>query len=182
MQYTTIILGDFSDNKVARETAMIITPIVDSENLNYTNTTDVLVLCFESSLQQSEVYDYVTAALYGEVNGIFVSQTDKMSVFLDKGISDHLYGKTGTNVDPNLSIDMQKVKDGLEGFSPLDFVEFEIEDDEDDDDVDEIQKILSESKKKQQIPSIDDLLDKICEKGYDSLTSNEKKLLKKLSK
>ncbi len=181
MQYTTIILGDFSDNKVARETAMIITPIVDSENLNYTNTTNVLLLCFESSLQQSEVYDYVTAALYGEVNGIFVSQTDKMSVFLDKRISDHLYGKTCTNVDPNLSIDMQKVKDGSEGFFPLDFVEFEIEDDKDDD-VDEIQKILSESKKKQQIPTIDDLLDKICEKGYESLTSNEKKLLKKLSK
>jgi len=31
-------------------------------------------------------------------------------------------------------------------------------------------------------PSLDDLLDKITDKGYDSLTAKEKKLLIKLSK
>jgi|694.fasta_scaffold03362_26 hydroxymethylpyrimidine pyrophosphatase-like HAD family hydrolase len=181
MQYTTIILGDFSDSKITRETAMIITPIVDSENLNYSSSNDVMILCFESSLSQTEVYDYISAALYGEVNGIIVSKTDNLSVFIHPESSKHLFGENGTNVDTNVSIDMQKVKDGLEGYSPNDFLEFEIEED-DEEDIDEIQKIITQSKTKTQIPTIDDLLDKICEKGYESLTSNEKKLLQKLSK
>ncbi len=181
MQYITIILGDFSDTKIARETAMIITPIVDSENLNYSSSNDVMILCFESSISQTEVYDYISAALYGEVNGIFVSETDNMSVYIQPESFNHLFGESGTNVDTNVSIDMQKVKDGLEGFSINDFLEFEIEED-DDKDINEIQKIITQSKTKTQTPTIDDLLDKICEKGYDSLTSNEKKLLQKLSK
>jgi hypothetical protein len=101
-------------------------------------------------------------------------------VFIHPESSKHLFGENGTNVDTNVSIDMQKVKDGSEGYSPNDFLEFEIEDDEED--IDEIQKIITQSKTKTQIPTIDDLLDKICEKGYESLTSNEKKLLQKLSK
>jgi len=179
MQYITIILGDFSDTKIARETAMIITPIVDSQNLNYSSSNDVMILCFESSISQTEVYDYISAALYGEVNGIFVSKTDNMSVYIQPESFKHLFGESGTNVDTNVSIDMQKVKDGLEGLSPYDLLEFTTEED---DNIDEIQKIITESKTKTQIPTIDDLLDKICEKGYDSLTSNEKKLLQKLSK
>lgn len=181
MQYITIILGDFSDTKIARETAMIITPIVDSEKLNYSSSNDVMILCFESSISQTEVYDYISAALYGEVNGIFVSKTDTMSVYIQPESFKHLFGESGTNVDTNVSIDMQKVKDGLEGLSPNDFLEFQIEED-DDDDIDEIQSIITKYKTKTQIPTIDDLLDKICEEGYDSLTSNEKKLLQKLSK
>ena len=54
------------------------------------------------------------------------------------------------------------------------------EDDDDDDDEDEIKTIIQKSKKK--TLSLDDLLDKITEFGFNSLTENEKKLLQKLSK
>lgn len=46
---------------------------------------------------------------------------------------------------------------------------------------DEIQRIISRSASKEDVPSLDDLLDKISEFGMDSLTPQEKALLKKYS-
>jgi len=51
---------------------------------------------------------------------------------------------------------------------------------DDDDDEDEIKTIIQKSKKN--TLSLDDLLDKITEYGFNSLTESEKTLLQKLSK
>lgn len=176
MQYLTILLSNYKDNQAAKEMAMIITPIVDSEDLKYSNSDGIIILSFGSNLNQEEVYDYIYSATYGEVGGIFVSKTDNMSVFLGKEQSEHLFGNIGTNLDNHHTIDMEKVKEGLEGIPLIEFLS------EEEDEENDIQEILNRSKIKNQIPTIDDILDKICEYGIESLTLNEKTILQKFSK
>ncbi len=101
---------------------------------------------------------------------------DKMSVGLTDDIYNHLF--------------TQNVRENMSGFEPeaqkmlseelkerVDLFFDKINDDDDDDD-DEIKKIKS----KPLIPSLDNLLDKIKDKGMASLTKKELSLLEQYSK
>lgn len=59
--------------------------------------------------------------------------------------------------------------------------DFEMEMGEEKPEEDEIAKIQKMAKEKEELPTLDQLLDKISDKGFDSLTDEEKELLKKYS-
>lgn len=177
MKYFLTLISDFSDSEVARATAITLTPIVDSESLNYTSNENLMLVNFDSSLDIQEVHDYVFEATFGQIDSFYIGLTDSMSFHFASPVDRHLFLNTGTEMDNTVSIDMKKVKDGLEGF-----IDFSSVMEEDEDEEDEIRQIIQNQKKKYRIPTIDDLLDKICESGIDSLTSEEKQILTKYSK
>ena len=96
-----------------------------------------------------------------------------MSVYLPNNDIEWFYKLDSDSMESNLSVvNMTNIKNGIDGFKILEFLE------EDDDDDDDVKKIIREAKKKIQIPTLDDLLEKIYENGIDSLTTDEHTILK----
>lgn len=101
---------------------------------------------------------------------------DKISVGFSYDIYNHLFTQNvGKNISSFESESQKTLSEELK--SRVDLFFDKIIDDEDDD-KDEIKKIKSKSS----VPSLDDLLDKINDKGLVSLTKKELSLLKQYSK
>lgn len=102
---------------------------------------------------------------------------DKISVGFSDDIYNHLFTQNvGKNISSFESESQKTLSEELK--SRVDLFFDKIIDDEDDDEEDEIKKIKS----KFLVPSLDDLLDKINDKGLVSLTKKELSLLKQYSK
>ena len=121
--------------------------------------------------------EYIKTALSdGFVDMVFVTETTYMSVAMTDEMRNHLLELENPGENDDMTIDMERVKKGLEGIPVQDLMESEFDLDEEDDD------ILIKAKKKIKLPTLDELLEKIYRSGIDSLTPDETKLLNKLSK
>ena len=175
IRYNLIIsFTDFKDDH-KHDVIMVVSPVVGSQNFSYIYRDGLFIFHFESEMNNDEIKSYVYDAFYGhKITGIFVSETDKMSVYLPNDDEKWFFDLNNENSELNLSsVNMTNVKNGSEGFSILDFLE---DDDEDDDD--DVKKIIRDAKKKIQIPTLDDLLEKIYDKGIETLTKDEQQILK----
>jgi len=175
IRYNLIIsFTDFKDDH-KHDVIMVVSPVVGSQNFSYIYRDGLFIFHFESEMNNDEIKSYVYDAFYGhKITGIFVSETDKMSVYLPNDDEKWFFDLNNENSELNLSsVNMTNVKNGSEGFSILDFLE---DDDEDDDD--DVKKIIRDTKKNNQIPTLDDLLEKIYDKGIETLTKDEQQILK----
>jgi len=118
--------------------------------------------------------------LYGDIDMVFMLlpyNTDNMSVKLDPEIYKHLF-ETDNNVQQSEQIiendvEAQKLYNEFQEKFGAAFIESIGENDEDE---------ISQMRKKTKEPSLNDLLDKINEKGISSLTKKELHLLETFSK
>lgn len=175
IRYNLIIsFTDFKDDH-KHDVIMVVSPVVGSQNFSYLYRDGLFIFHFESEMSNNEIKSYVYDAFYGhKIAGIFVSETDNMSVYLPNDDEKWFFDLSNENSELNLSsVNMTNVKNGSEGFSILDFLE---DDDEDNDD--DVKKIIRDAKKKIQIPTLDDLLEKIYDKGIETLTKDEQQILK----
>lgn len=169
--YLLTVIGSFESEEVCKDIALSITPIVDSPNLKFQHAKGVLIFHFASEVCQEEIYDYVSGILFGITESFILTEmTDKVSVSMPKDIKEHLFDLEGSTGDVELRLDMNRVKNNL------DFSE------EEEDDF--VALLLEEMKDKSifKKPSLDQILDKMLNEGFESLTRFEKDILDNYSK
>jgi len=163
-KYLLTVFGDFDNDEICKQLAMGISPIVDSPHLKFQKTKSVVIFHFGSEVSQEEIYDFIS--VYAE-SFILSEYDDRMSVCFPEEIKEHLF---------NLESDLEKATINLDLSSMRD----EIDDDEIDEDF--MASILSELKTNIRKPTLNQLLDKMLEKGMNSLSPYEKKILEEYSK
>ena len=170
-KFLLTIIGDFKQKDLISEVALTLTPIVDSPHLKFQSSNGTLIFHFASEVNQEEIHDYIQGSLFGLIDSfILVEYTDKVSVCMTKELKDHLFDLENDSQDVmNISMDMSNIKNNS------DFIE-----DEEDDDF--VALLLNQVKEKVKKPSLDYILDKIANKGMDSLSQFEKDTLDLYSK
>lgn len=165
-------MGKINTVKLCKDLALGLTPIVDSPNLKFQHTQNVLLFSFASETTKEELFDYITGILFGITETFILTEVnDNLTVSFPKDIKEHLMNleKEGENIE--MTIDMREEKGKSHNFMS----------DEDDED-DFVALLLEELKENVKKPSLDYILDKILNTGFDSLSSQEKQTLEYYSK
>jgi hypothetical protein len=166
-KYLLVVFGDFKNEKVINGLAQGMSTIVDSDFLKFQSTPGALVFHFASEVIEEDLYDFIVGLFYGvSENFILTEMTDKVTVHMEDRVKAHLLDLDKETESVDMTIDFTKLfKDDIEELSN-DFVEF----------------ILDEFKQEVKTPSLNEILDKINEKGIKSLTQLEKEILDNYSK
>lgn len=181
--YLLTIIGDIESEKMCKEIALSLSPLVDSPNLKFQHKKGTLLFHFGTEVHKEEIYDYVCNILYGMCDTFILTEiNDNMSVSMPKEMIGHLFDLDNISDDVDMKLDMSRV------IRNTDFED--VYDDDDDFDPsfsNEIDsKFLSTIKSNLDSiivkPTLDQLLDKINSKGYNSLTQYEKDTLENYSK
>jgi hypothetical protein len=169
-KFLLTIIGDFKQENLLSEIALTLTPIVDSPHLKFQSSNGALIFHFASEVAQEEIHDYVQGSLFGLIDCFILTEyTDKVSVCMTKELKDHLFDLENESDGVSININMSHIKNNS------DFME-----DEEDDDF--VALLLNQVKEKVKKPSLDYILDKIANKGMDSLSQFEKDTLDLYSK
>ena len=169
-KFLLTVIGDFKQEDLLSEIALTITPIVDSPHLKFQSSNGTLIFHFASEVNQEEIHDYIQGSLFGLIDSfILVEYTDKVSVCMTKELKDHLFDLENESDGVSINMNMNHIKNNT------DFME-----DEEDDDF--VALLLNQVKEKVKKPSLDYILDKIANKGMDSLSQFEKDTLDLYSK
>ena len=180
--YLLLVYGNYDGGeKFVKEIVNQFAPVLSSNMMKYTWGENGLVCHFDSNVDFEDLQMFVQ-----DVMGMmceqyfFMEKPDKMSVHGPQEIIEHLFElennidgyvyKNENLEDPN-GMELDKI---MEFFMSInDEVESAINDDDEDNEI----EIIKKSKKKKPEPNIDDILDKMIDKGKDSLTKKEKKIL-----
>lgn len=169
-KYILTIIGSFEDEKMCQDLVLSLTPIVDTPHMKFQHTNGILVIHFGSEVSKSEIFDYVGGILFGITEAYILTELhDNMTLSMPKEIKEHLLDLDNSTEDAEMKIDMNRIKKNL------DFMEEEDEDDF-------VALLLGEKNNLFKKPSLDQILDKMLEKGYDKLSEFEKDILKGYSK
>ena len=169
--YLLTVFGNFDSETMCKDVAISITPLVDSPHMKFQHTKGILMFYFSSEVDKQEIFDYITGILFGITETFILTEvTDNVTVSLPKEIKEHLFDLENQSDDINMNIDMAKVKNNTEMFG----------DEEDDEDF--VALLLGERERLIKKPTLDQILDKINSKGYQSLTQYEKDVLDGYSK
>jgi len=166
-KFFLVVFGDFNSDEFCKEVALTLTPIVDSPHLKFNHSTGNIFFHFASEVSQEEIYEYVMINLIDKCQYfILLENTDKVSLFLPPKVQEHLMDlvNEGNDVEMKIKIDTTKkimIQDDEEEFVAL---------------------LLEKVKKQVKKPSLDQILDKLCNKGIDVLTKFEKDILDEYSK
>jgi len=166
-KYLLVVIGNFESDDTCKEIALTLTPIVDSPNLKFNITNTCLIFHFASEVSQEEITDYLTGGITGTVNGFILTEcNDKVSVNFPENITKHLFDleNEGENVELRLNAQSEQNNDDTKVDDTL------------------LALLLEEIKQNVKFPSLDTILEKINEKGLQSLTQFEKDTLEYYSK
>lgn len=167
--YLLTVMGDIDSDKMCKEIALSISPLVDSPNLKFQHKNGLMMLHFGTEVNKQEIYDYVQGVLYGTVDTFTLMEiNDDVSVFMPKDIHGHLFDLESMDDDVSMKLNMDSV------INNEDFEE-KIEDEF-------ISTVIAELNKQIKRPSLDQILDKINTTGYNSLTPFEQNTLENYSK
>jgi transcriptional regulator with AAA-type ATPase domain len=177
MNYLITMFGDFQDSDRVRAINICLAPMVSSKNLKLSKSDSFIISHFESEWDIDYITSYIKDVLNNQVDMVIVSPSENVTILANNDFVGNLEDLEQEIENSNVQSDTVKVHSGFEKLQQeiMDMME-----EDDDDDEDEIKTIIQKSKKN--TLSLDDLLDKITEYGFNSLTENEKTLLQKLSK
>jgi hypothetical protein len=171
------MFGDFQDSDRVRAINICLAPMVSSKELKFSKSDSFIISHFQSEWDIDYITSYIKDVLNNQVDMVIVSPSENVTILANNDFVSHLEDLEQEIENSNVQSDTVKVHSGFEKLQQeiMDMME-----EDDDDDEDEIKTIIQKSKKN--TLSLDDLLDKITEYGFNSLTENEKTLLQKLSK
>lgn len=171
-RYFVTLLGEFTDDMI-REVGVVLTPLVSKHHLKFHYTRYNVVFHFESEETLEYLHSYCLLA-FGEISdAILVSPLESTGFYMSGTMMNHLLDIENVDTNSNMVIDMTKEING-ENNPAHDLMHDDDEDDDDDD-------IMIKIKKRTPSISLDDVLDKICEFGIESLNDKEKQILSKHS-
>lgn len=169
--FLTIIGENKFKNQEAIDIGLALGEIVDSKYLNFNYNDSFIVFHFESSVNKEDMFTFIRGVLYGITNTFILTE-------MNDNFSISLPDKLGFIFDlENNEQSSKKVDIFIDN-------EYEMDDDDDDDELyyDIMEKYRKNIKKAVPKISLDSLLDKINEKGINSLNETEKKILESYSK
>lgn len=169
--YLLTVIGNFESEELCQGIAISLSPIVDSPHMKFQHTKGVLVFHFATEIEKSEIFDFIVGELFGITESFILTEiTDNVSVCMPKEIKSHLFDLENVTDEVDMNIDMSHVRNNAEMFG----------DEEDEDDY--VALLLGEKDKLFKRPTLDQILDKINLKGYQSLTPFEQDVLDGYSK
>ena len=169
--YLLTVIGNFDSEELCQDMAISLSPIVDSPHMKFQHTKGVLIFHFATEVDKTEIYDFVIGVFFGIVETFILTEiTDNVSVCMPKEVKTHLFDLENVSDEIDMNIDMAQVKNNAEMFG----------DEEDEDDF--VALLLGEKNKLFKKPTLDQILDKINSKGYESLTPFEQDVLEDYSK
>jgi hypothetical protein len=195
MKYILICIGDYSkvQNEVIQKIANEIMPMVSSPTVKYYNNDLNLIYHFESTIDFSDLKLLIDDAVSQFVGMYFLTGcTPNMSLGMPQELYDYLFNLEDNGMTPPdmnsisnqvIEVDeefMRSVKE-IQDMILSDMEEIKFTDDCEDDDND-LARIVRKSKKMEEVPTLDNLLDKIASNGMGSLSKDEKELLEQYSK
>ena len=172
-KYLLIAFGDFKDNQnLMTELFNQFTPILSSNFLKFHFGDEYVIAHFETEENQKDIKEFCSMVLQDTVcNFILTPHNNNVMISLPKELSDFLF-----NLEQNEQINYVNMSENEENNEDDDIVEQLLE-------KMNVLKILdTEKSKKETKLSLDELLDKIQEKGIDQLTKKEKQQLYDYSK
>jgi hypothetical protein len=170
-KYLLTIIGNFKSEDECSEIAMSITPIVDSPHLKFHYSKGVLLFHFETEIDKEEVFVYIQTVLFGITETFILTEiTDNVSVSVPEEMKSHLFDLQNVSDDVSINIDMRQVKNNPDLYM----------DEEEEDDF--VALLLGEREQYLRRPTLDQILDKILSKGYQSLSPFEQDILDGYSK
>ena len=177
MNYLITMFGNFQDSDRVRAINICLAPMVSSKELKFSKSDSFIISHFQSEWDIDYITNYIKDVLNNQVDMVIVSPSENVTILANNDFVSHLTDLEQEIENSNVQPDTVKM---YSGFEKLQQEMMDMMEEDDDDDEDEIKTIIQKSKKN--TLSLDDLLDKITEFGFNSLTENEKKLLQKLSK
>ena len=181
IKYILFIFAKHNDQeKFVKILAEEIVGVTDSTDIKYYFGHEAIIFTFDSIESMSNIQDFFQVILGASGIVYFLSpyEPDKMSYWLDSSIDKHLFNPDETEVivenTKEEQIEVQKLLFG-ELEKGLDSLFEEITNDDDD-----IEQLKSKAMPK--VKTMDQLLDKIIDEGYSSLSDSDLKLLNEYSK
>jgi len=169
--YLLTVIGNLESEELCQSMAISLSPIVDSPHLKFQHTKGILIFYFATEVEKSEIYNFVLGELFGITESFILTEiTDDVSVCMPKEIKNHLFDLENVSDEIDMNINMSHVSNNAEMFG----------DEEDEDDF--VALLLGEKDKLFKRPTLDQILDKINSKGYQSLTPFEQDILDGYSK
>ena len=168
MRYITFLMGVDVDSKEELDNfALTLTPIQNG-HLKYLFIKNAMVIHFDTDVPYEELKLFI-AELCKEYNFFYILQEfpDKMSLNFNEVDCKHLF-------------DLSVLEKNIDNTDAIEFnFEFDYGDDEEDEDIDDdlVQLLKEKYLIKEEEPSLDDILEKIHQKGVSSLTIQEKAIL-----
>lgn len=161
-KYLLTVIGNVNEDDCP-DIVLAMSDIIDSENVKFLHSPNSYMVCFESSVEKSNIFCYLQEILFDISDTYILSVIDDNStVSIPKSASEFIFD---LNSSGDFTINLAK----------QDY-------DEDDDDTELIELLRQRMGKEYQKPSLDFLLDKISQKGLNSLTQFEKQSLESYSK
>ena len=162
-KYLLTVFGNF-ELEQCEEIAHGLEPFVDSPHLKFQYRSGVIIFHFASEIQLEDIHEFVELTsneLYDSF--ILTEYNDNVSVFMTDDMKEHLF-------------DLETETEGAITFDLLpENQEWTFDDEDGEDDI--MTDLMKQVKKNLQLPTLDQLLDKVVEHGVDSLTPYEKATL-----
>lgn len=166
-KFFLILFGDFESEGICKEIAIDVSPIVDSPHLKFNHTSGSIVFHFASEVTKEEIFDYLLVTLMDKCTSMILTEnTDNVSVYFPTKVEKHLLDLETESEDVEMKININQLRSPEELERDEEFVAL----------------LLEEVKKSVKKPSLDQILDKINKKGFDSLSKFEKDVLDEYSK
>ena len=193
MKYILICIGDYNNQKdVIQKIANEIMPTVSSKTVKYYNNDLNIIFHFESQVEFETLKVLIDDAVTPFVGMYILSAcTQTMSLGMPEELYGYLFNLDDENTPPpsinsievvqgEITIDEEFLNSVKEIHEDIlsEMEEMGLMDECDDD----LARIVRKSKKMDEVPTLDNLLDKIGTKGIGSLTKEEKELLEQYSK
>jgi hypothetical protein len=169
-KYLLTVFGDLEIYEKQEEVVISLSPLVDSPSLKFQYGKEFMIVHFASELEPKEIYEFLEMCSENLYDSFILSEyNEKVSVFMSNENREHLFDLDGSK--------------GTSGQEMIITINKDEEYFEDDDEEDEFtSKIIAELKRQLKPPTLDQLLDKINEKGYEVLSNFEKGILENYSK
>jgi hypothetical protein len=193
--YLFLIYGNFKNTNQISNVVDIVAQITSSEMLKFKNEDTNILFHFSSEYTQKYILKYLEKNLTKISNTYILSEfTDKTSVIMpDYDINEFLTLSTkqediqkyhNSILEPKNGMSFDTILQDLLGIKPLDndSIDFQMDtwdefEDEDEDDVNNFILKPSQIKKTKHL-NLDDIIDKVINKGRQSLTKEEEDYLK----
>ena len=162
-KYLLTVFGNF-ESEQCEEIAHCLEPLVDSTHLKFQFRNNVVLFHFASEFIMGDIHEFVELMSYDLFDSFILSEyNDTVSVFMTDDLKSHLF-------------DLDNETEGVVTFDLEPRNGFDMSYDEEDED-DIVTTLMNQVKKNLQVPTLDQLLDKVADDGVDSLTPYEKGIL-----
>lgn len=181
MKYIIFAYGQYDNNKkIIKGIVQQLVPVSTDENIKYSYGDQSIIVLLNTDFEFEVMKKYVSF-IFGQYSSMYFVMpcTDKMSYNIPEDMMDLFFGNDQKMTSAYTEIASEdEMEEIFNNFSENDLEDIY----EEDDTLEQILKQSKQIKKTEVLPTLDEILDKISEKGVSSLTEKERQVLESYSK